>query len=242
MPDASYAAPAAVPAKIERPATWVLAAASSDFYEHFNEVCAAHGIEVRSEWIRTAHGFVRDESQEEFGYKEFRQIWRQSKRPEGLVVFPDTSVPGVILSVLEQRVNVPDDLRLVAHKHAEINFLCPLPITYLYSSTGTGPYNDAIDPITVTEWWTMAQEDVRELTKRGVPGVWTYGFYDGWTPNYMFFVAHTKNAIGRFYEVQSYGPDNYEVRPPATTTSREWFRPNPPLPYIKRIPGLDYEP
>ncbi|MFY7922552.1 MAG: M14 family zinc carboxypeptidase [Gemmatimonas sp.] len=105
-------------------------------------------------------------------------------------------------------------------------------VTYLYSSTGTGPYNDAIDPITVTEWWTFAQEDVREMTKRGVPGVWTYGFYDGWTPNYMFFVAHTKNAIGRFYEVQSYGPDNYEVRPPATTTSREWFRPNPPLPYI----------
>ncbi len=106
-------------------------------------------------------------------------------------------------------------------------------VTYLYSSTGTGPYNEGIDAITVTEWWTMAQNDVMELTKRGVPGVWTYGFYDGWTPNYMFFVAHTKNATGRFYEVQSYGPDNYEVRPPATTTSREWFRPNPPLPYIK---------
>ena len=105
--------------------------------------------------------------------------------------------------------------------------------TYLYSSTGTGPYNDAIDPITVSEWWTFAQEDVREMTKRGVPGVWTYGFYDGWTPNYMFFVAHTKNAIGRFYEVQSYGPDNYEVRPPANVTSKEWFRPNPPLPSIK---------
>lgn len=105
--------------------------------------------------------------------------------------------------------------------------------TYLYSSTGTGPYNDAVDPITISEWWTLAQEDVRELTKRGVPGVWTYGFYDGWTPNYMFFMAHTKNAIGRFYEVQSYGPDNYEVRPGATTTSKEWFRPNPPLPYIK---------
>lgn len=105
--------------------------------------------------------------------------------------------------------------------------------TYLYSSTGTGPYNNAVDPITISEWWTLAQEDVRELTKRGVPGVWTYGFYDGWTPNYMFFMAHTKNAIGRFYEVQSYGPDNYEVRPGATTTSKEWFRPNPPLPYIK---------
>jgi hypothetical protein len=105
--------------------------------------------------------------------------------------------------------------------------------TYLYSSTGTGPYNDALDPITISEWWTLAQADVLEMTKRGVPGVWTYGFYDGWVPNYMFFIAHSHNAIGRFYEVQSYGPDNYEVRPGPTTTSKEWFRPNPPLPYIK---------
>src|SRR5437867_1461644 len=105
--------------------------------------------------------------------------------------------------------------------------------TYLYASTGTGPYNDALDPITVDEWWMLAKNDVMEMTKRGVPGVWTYGFYDGWVPNYLFFIAHTHNAIGRFYEVQSYGPDNYEVRPAVTTTSREWFRPNPPLPYIK---------
>ena len=105
--------------------------------------------------------------------------------------------------------------------------------TYLYSSTGTGPYNNDIDPIVVSEWWTLAQNDVMEMTKRGVPGVWTYGFYDGWVPNYMFFIAHSHNSIGRFYEVQSYGPDPYEVRPGATMTSKEWFRPNPPLPQIK---------
>jgi hypothetical protein len=105
--------------------------------------------------------------------------------------------------------------------------------TYLYASTGTGPYNDALDPIVVNEWWMLAENDVMEMTKRGVPGVWTYGFYDGWVPNYMFFIAHSHNAIGRFYEVQSYGPDPYEVRPGATVTSKEWFRPNPPLPDIK---------
>src|SRR4029453_1446752 len=66
--------------------------------------------------------------------------------------------------------------------------------TYLYSSTGTGPYNEALDPITVDEWWMLAQNDVMEMTKRGVPGVWTYGFYDGWVPNYMFFIAHSHNA------------------------------------------------
>ncbi|HZR24036.1 MAG TPA: M14 family zinc carboxypeptidase [Vicinamibacterales bacterium] len=105
--------------------------------------------------------------------------------------------------------------------------------TYLYASTGTGPYNDALDPIVVDEWWMLAENDVMEMTKRGVPGVWTYGFYDGWVPNYMFFIAHSHNAIGRFYEVQSYGPDPYEVRPAATVTSKEWFRPNPPLASIK---------
>ncbi|HEX7024605.1 MAG TPA: M14 family zinc carboxypeptidase, partial [Gemmatimonadales bacterium] len=104
--------------------------------------------------------------------------------------------------------------------------------TYLYASTGTGPYNEQLDPITINEWWMLAQNDVMEMTKRGVPGVWTYGFYDGWVPNYMFFIAHSHNSVGRFYEVQSYGPDNYVVRPAPTTTSREWFRPNPPLPSI----------
>jgi len=104
--------------------------------------------------------------------------------------------------------------------------------TYLYASTGTGPYNEQLDAITINEWWMLAENDVMEMTKRGVPGVWTYGFYDGWVPNYMFFIAHSHNAVGRFYEVMGYGPENRVVNAGATTTSREWFRPNPPLPSI----------
>jgi hypothetical protein len=101
--------------------------------------------------------------------------------------------------------------------------------TYLYASTGTGPYNEATDAITVGEWWTLAENELTEMAKRDVPGVWTFNFYDGWTPNYMFTIAHTHNAIGRFYEVASYGPENRIVRAGATTTSREWYRFNPPL-------------
>jgi zinc carboxypeptidase len=104
--------------------------------------------------------------------------------------------------------------------------------TYLYASTGTGPYNEQIDAITIDEWWLLAKTEVMEMTKRGVPGVWTYGFYDGWVPNYMFFIAHSHNAIGRFYEVASYGPDLRE-QTGGGSTSREWYRPNPPLPSIK---------
>ena len=104
---------------------------------------------------------------------------------------------------------------------------------YLYSSTGTGPYNEAFDAITITEWWMYAENDVLQMTKRDVPGVWTYGFYDGWTPNYMFSIAHGHNAIGRFYEVAGYGPQNRTLRVGGSGTSREWFRPNPPLSEIE---------
>jgi len=104
---------------------------------------------------------------------------------------------------------------------------------YLYTSTGTGPYNEAFDAITITEWWMFAENDVLQMTKRDVPGVWTYSFYDGWTPNYMFTIAHGHNSIGRFYEVASYGPQIRTLRVGNTGTSREWFRPNPPLAEIE---------
>ncbi len=106
--------------------------------------------------------------------------------------------------------------------------------SYLYASTGTGPYNPALDPIAIDEWWLLAEAEVIDASKKGIPGVFTYGFYDGWVPNYLFWIAETHNSFGRFYEVQSYGPDvNDHLTLPATTTSREWFRPNPPLPSIK---------
>ena len=62
--------------------------------------------------------------------------------------------------------------------------------SYFYVSTGTGPYNNSLDPIAVNEWWLLAETEVMEMAKRGVPGVFTYGFYDGWVPNYLFWIAH----------------------------------------------------
>ena len=101
---------------------------------------------------------------------------------------------------------------------------------YLYVSTGTRSVIAELDPIVLHEWWTLADNDVREMTRRGVPGVWTWAYYDGWMPNYMFFIAHTHNAIGRFYEVQELRSRSiHRASRFAEATSREWFRPLPPL-------------
>ncbi len=106
-------------------------------------------------------------------------------------------------------------------------------VPFLYTSTGMGPYNAWLDPIVVDEWQKMAYAEIEEMTKRGVPGVWTHGYYDGWAPNYMFYVANGHNSIGRFYETfGGRGADTGNRTVPAAQTTRTWFRPNPPLPRV----------
>jgi hypothetical protein len=104
---------------------------------------------------------------------------------------------------------------------------------YLYTMTGTGPYNAWLDPIVFSEFQEMAHYEIEQFTKRGVPGVWTHGFYDGWAPNYMLYVATGHNSIGRFYETFGNGGADTRVRTLGPEeTSRVWYRQNPPLPKI----------
>lgn len=102
-------------------------------------------------------------------------------------------------------------------------------VPYLYVSTGTGPYNPAIDPIAVSEWQWFSNYEVTALTAQGMPGVWTHGFYDGWYPGYLLWVTNTRNAIGRFYETFGSSVPNTMTRTLGEQQTRvEWYRPNPP--------------
>ncbi len=103
-------------------------------------------------------------------------------------------------------------------------------VPYLYVSTGMGPYNEWIDPITIDEWHNLAYEDVSELTRRNMPGVWTHNFYNGWAANYLIWMANLRNSNGRFYETFGNSlPGTYERKLNSRSTSRQWYRPNPPL-------------
>src|ERR1044072_2231925 len=106
-------------------------------------------------------------------------------------------------------------------------------VPFLYTSTGTGPYNAWLDTMVINEWQYLAYYEIQEMTKRGVPGVWTHGFYDGWAPNYMFYVANGHNAIGRFYETFGNGGADTRDRTVGAESQRDWFRPTPPLPRVK---------
>lgn len=148
----------------------------------------------------------------------------------GKYVAHDNNRDGIALSLALSR-NVTDTY---LKYHPQVLHDLHESVPFLYTSTGMGPYNAWLDPIVISEWQDLAWYEVQEMTKRGVPGVWTFGFYDGWAANYMMEVAHGHNSIGRFYETFGNGGADTRTRTvPAAQTTRAWYRQNPPLPVVK---------
>jgi len=106
-------------------------------------------------------------------------------------------------------------------------------VPFLYISTGTGPYNPALDPMMIDEWHRMGFHEMDELTRRGLPGVWLHGFWDGWAPNYLFWLAAGRNSIARFYETFGNRWPTTENRVVRGASERAWFRQNPALPVVR---------
>ena len=71
-------------------------------------------------------------------------------------------------------------------------------VAFLYDNTvGDGPYNAWIDPLLTNEWQMLGWNNVQEMTRLGMPGVFTHGNFDTWSPGYLMFMAATHNGIVR---------------------------------------------
>ena len=107
-------------------------------------------------------------------------------------------------------------------------------VPYLYDNTiGDGPYNAWVDPILTDEWQMIGWNNVSEMTKFGMPGVFAHGNFDTWSPGYLMFIAATHNGISRLYETfGNGGADTVERTLSADEYSRTWYRQNPPLPRV----------
>jgi hypothetical protein len=105
-------------------------------------------------------------------------------------------------------------------------------VPYLYDNTvGDGPYNAWIDPILADEWEMIGWNNVSELTKFGMPGVFTHGNFDTWSPGYLMFIAALHNGISRLYETfGNGGADTVERSLSPNEYARTWYKQNPPLP------------
>jgi hypothetical protein len=108
-------------------------------------------------------------------------------------------------------------------------------VPYLYDNTiGDGPYNAWVDPILTDEWQIIGWNNVSEMTKFGMPGVFAHGNFDTWSPGYLMFIAATHNGISRLYETfGNRGADTLERTVSPSEYQRTWYRQNPPLPKAK---------
>jgi hypothetical protein len=163
--------------------------------------------------------------------KEYDDGFMRSTPYWGKYVFHDNNRDGIQVSqALSKAI-----YKMYYEWHPSVMLDLHESVPLLYISTGTGPYNDNMDPIAIGEWQVMANHDITTLASQGLPGTFTWAFFDGWWPGYAMWVANNHNSIGRFYETFGNAGANTYLRDLSNqkyagdpATSREWYRPAPP--------------
>lgn len=167
--------------------------------------------------------------------KEFDDGFMRTPPYWGKYVFHDNNRDGIQVSqALSKAI-----YKMYYEWHPSVMLDLHESVPLLYISTGTGPYNDNMDPIAIGEWQVMANHDITTLASQGLPGTFTWAFFDGWWPGYAMWVANNHNSIGRFYETFGNAGANTYLRDLSNqkyagdpATSREWYRPAPPTEWV----------
>ena len=118
--------------------------------------------------------------------------------------------------------------------HAQVLHDLHESVPFLYDNTvGDGPYNAWIDPMLSDEWASLGWNNVAQMQNFGMPGAFTHGDFDTWSPGYLMFLATLHNGISRLYETFGNGGADTERRILSPDEySRTWFRQNPPVPSV----------
>jgi Zinc carboxypeptidase len=118
--------------------------------------------------------------------------------------------------------------------HAQVLHDLHESVPFLYDNTvGDGPYNAWIDPTLADEWAELGWNNVAQMQSFGMPGVFTHGDFDTWSPGYLMFLAGMHNGISRLYETfGNGGADTVKRILQPEEYSRTWYRQNPPLPTV----------
>jgi Zinc carboxypeptidase len=118
--------------------------------------------------------------------------------------------------------------------HAQVLHDLHESVPFLYDNTvGDGPYNAWVDPLLNGEWQMLGWNNIQSMTAFGMPGVFTHGDFDTWSPGYLMFLAAMHNGISRLYETFGNGGADTEKRILSPEEyARTWYKPNPPLPVV----------
>ena len=114
--------------------------------------------------------------------------------------------------------------------HAQVLHDLHESVPFLYDNTvGDGPYNAWIDPKLADEWAELGWNNVAQMQSLNMPGVFTHGDFDTWSPGYLMFLGGLHNGISRLYETfGNGGADTVKRILEPEEYSRTWYRQNPP--------------
>jgi hypothetical protein len=76
-------------------------------------------------------------------------------------------------------------------------------MTLMYTFSGGPPQNPNLDPLLFAELPWFSNWELAQMTKWGMPGVYTHAFMDGWSPGYYASVEYNHNGLMKMYETQS---------------------------------------
>jgi hypothetical protein len=89
-------------------------------------------------------------------------------------------------------------------------------MTLMYTFSGGPPQNPNLDPLLFAELPWFSNWELAQMTKWGMPGVYTHAFMDGWSPGYYASVSYNHNGLMKMYETQSGRDPAAPARPSAT--------------------------
>jgi len=185
-----------------------------------NPVSEPDGWDKQVDWY---YRYTKSRKEYEDGFPKSPPYW-------GKYVYHDNNRDGLQISQALTKALY----KVFYEWHPTVSLDLHESVPLLYISTGTGPYNETIDPITIGEWQIMANHDITALAAQGIPGVFTWAFYDGWYPGYALWISNNHNAAGRFYETFGNAGANTYLRDLSEqkyagdpVTSKEWYRPDP---------------
>ncbi len=173
------------------------------------------------------------------GKTDFDELGPRTPPYWGPYVFHDNNRDGIQRKLALTRAT--QDAFLKWHPVVVHDLHESIPLLTIW--TGTGPYNANVDPITAVEIQAFAFNEVTALTAFGMPGVWSWGFTDGWSQVYADSVATNHNAIGRGYETfgnataetveRWIDPEKGKIAG-KSVTEKEWYRsvPAPKKPFL----------
>lgn len=118
--------------------------------------------------------------------------------------------------------------------HAQVLHDLHESVPFLYDNTvGDAPYNAWVDPTLADEWAELGWNNMAQMQSFSMPGAFTHGDFDTWSPGYLMFLAALHNGVSRLYETFGNGGADTEKRilEPDEYT-RTWYRQNPPLPIV----------